>query len=141
MLPSLIFCTLTYLIITHQSPQSDDSTARTWLRYLLFLAPIAQAITLYTAGTAAFLISFLVGIFAAYLTAGSNDDAWINGMFASSLILPFALAVLHFISHLADWQWFNSPLASAFSQFLIGYCTALFNFMPIFQGICDQLSD
>ena len=140
MLPTLIFCALAYFIVSHPSPQSD-STARTWLRYLLFLAPIAQAITLYTAGTAAFLISFLVGIFAAYLTAGSDDDTWINGMFASSLILPFALAVLHFISHLADWQWFNSPLANAFSQFLCGYCIALFNFMPMFQGIRDQLSD
>ena len=140
MLPTLIFCALAYFIVSRPSPQSD-STARTWLRHLLFLAPIAQAITLYTSGTAAFLISFLVGIFAAYLTAGSDDDTWINGMFASSLLLPFTLALLRLISHLADWQWFNSPLASAFSQFLIGYCTALFNFMPIFQGICDQLSD
>ena len=140
MLPTLIFCALAYFIVSRPSPQSD-STARTWLRYLLFLAPIAQAITLYTSGTAAFLISFLVGIFAAYLTAGSDDDTWINGMFASSLLLPFALAVLHLVNHLANGQWFNSPLASAFSQFLIGYCTALFNFMPIFQGIRDQLSD
>lgn len=140
MRPTLIFCIIAYCIVTHQSPQSD-STARTWLRYILFLAPIAQAINLYTAGTAAFIISFLVGLFAAYLTAGSDDDTWINGMFASSLILPFALAVLHFISHLADWQWFNSPLANAFSQFLFGYCIALFNFMPMFQGIRDQLSD
>ena len=86
MLPTLIFCIIAYCIVTHQSPQSD-STARTWLRYILFLAPITQAINLYTAGTAAFIISFLVGLFAAYLTAGSDDDTWINGMFASSLIL------------------------------------------------------
>ena len=107
--PTLIFCIIAYCIVTHQSPQSD-STARTWLRYILFLAPIAQAINLYTAGTAAFIISFLVGLFAAYLTAGSDDDTWINGMFASS-------------------------------QFLCSYCIALFNFMPMFQGIRDQLSD
>ena len=43
MRPTLIFCIIAYCIVTHQSPQSD-STACTWLRYILFLAPIAQAI-------------------------------------------------------------------------------------------------
>ena len=34
MLPTLIFCIIAYFIVTHQSRQSD-STARTWLRYIL----------------------------------------------------------------------------------------------------------
>ena len=119
---------------------------RTWMTYArvaLFTASLFAVLAGIPAGIAALVCSVLAGIAVSFSAVCSDNEDWGEGLFASSLLVPFALFLLYIAAQMTDWQslsqFSTTARGNALGDIVQGYCGTLFFFIPLFWQIRSEL--
>ena len=119
---------------------------RTWMTYArvaLFTASLFAVVSEIPSGIAALVCSVLAGIAVSFSAACSDNEDWGEGLFASSLLVPFALFLLYIAAQVTDWQslsqFSTTARENALGDIVQGYCGTLFFFIPLFWQIRSEL--
>ena len=119
---------------------------RTWMTYsrvALFTASLFAVLSGIPSGIAALVCSMLAGIAVSFSATCSDNEDWGEGLFASSLLAPFALFLLYITAQVMDWQslsqFSTATRGKALGDIVQGYCGTLFFFIPLFWKIRSEL--
>lgn len=144
LLPSLFFFACFAALTAYQI--KTEGGYRIWMTYArvaLFTASLFAVLSGIPAGIAALVCSVLAGIAVSFSAACSDNEDWGEGLFASSLLVPFALFLLYIAAQVTDWQslsqFSTTARGNALGDIVQGYCGTLFFFIPLFWQIRSEL--
>lgn len=144
LLPSLFFFACFAALTAYQI--KTEGGYRTWMTYArvaLFTASLFAVLSEIPSGIAALVCSVLAGIAVSFSAACSDNEDWGEGLFASSLLVPFALFLLYIAAQVTDWQslsqFSTTARENALGDIVQGYCGTLFFFIPLFWQIRSEL--
>lgn len=144
LLPSLFFFACFAALTAYQI--KTEGGYRIWMTYArvaLFTASLFAVLSGIPAGIAALVCSVLAGIAVSFSAACSDNEDWGEGLFASSLLVPFALFLLYIAAQVTDWQslsqFSTTARENALGDIVQGYCGTLFFFIPLFWQIRSEL--
>lgn len=132
LLLSLFFFTCFAILTAYQI--KTEGGYRTWMTYsrvALFTASLFAVLSGIPGGIAALMCSVLAGIAVSFSAACSDNEDWGEGLFASSLLVPFALFLLYIAAQVIR--------GDALGDIVQGYCGTLFFFIPLFWQIRSEL--
>lgn len=144
LLPSLFFFACFAALTAYQiKTEGGYCTWMTYSRVALFTASLFAVLSGIPAGIAALVCSVLAGIAVSFSAACSDNEDWGEGLFASSLLVPFALFLLYIAAQVTDWQslsqFSTTAQGNALGDIVQGYCGTLFFFIPLFWQIRSEL--
>ena len=144
LLPSLFFFACFAALTAYQiKTEGGYCTWMTYSRVALFTASLFAVLSGIPSGIAALACSVLAGIAVSFSAACSDNEDWGEGLFASSLLVPFALFFLYITAQVTDWQslsqFSTAARGNALGDIVQGYCGTLFFFIPLFWQIRSEL--
>ena len=138
-----LFACFTALTAYQIKTEGEYRTWMTYARVALFTASLFAVLSGIPAGIAALVCSVLAGIAVSFSAACSDNEDWGEGLFASSLLVPFALFLLYIAAQVTGWQslsqFSTTARGNALGDIVQGYCGTLFFFIPLFWQIRSEL--